>query len=100
MELFIFMAKKKFSERIELLWRILVCIVSGTILSIWKILVFALAIVNFVVVLISDKRNRDIADFCDSWNSETYRFLRYITFVTNERPFPFTPLKRLGKFER
>ena len=94
------MAKKKVSERGELLWRILVLIVSGIILGIWKGLVTILFIVNFFIVLFSDKRNKDIADFCDYWNSEMYRFVRYINFATNERPFPFTNLKRLGKFEK
>ena len=92
------MAKK--SERVELLWRILVAIVSGVILGIWKALVSILFVVNFLIVLFSGKRSRDIANFCEIWNSEIYRFIRYMTFETNERPFPFTELKTLGKFEK
>lgn len=90
----------KISERKELLWRILVAIVSGIILNLWKCLVLVLAIVNLVVVLFTKKRNKDIAEFCEYWNSELYRFTRYMTFETNERPFPFTSLKKLGKFEK
>jgi len=94
------MAKKKGSERMELLWRILICIVSGIILGIWKVLVSVLFVLNFLIVLFSNKRNKDIADFADYWSSEMYRFLRYINFATNERPFPFTNLKRILKFEK
>jgi len=91
---------KKVSERKELLWRILVAIVTGIILGVWKAFIQILFIVNFVIVLFTGKRNKEIADLCEIWNSETYRFIRYLTFVTNERPFPFTSLKTLGKFEK
>jgi len=93
------MAKRKVSERGELLWRILVCIVSGIILGIWKWLVAVLFVIQFIIVLFVNKRNKDVADFCDVWNSELYRFLRYINFATNERPFPFTGLRRVEKFK-
>ncbi len=59
-----------------------------------------LSIVNWLVVLISGKRDRGISDFCEYWNSEIYRFMRYLTLETNERPFPFTSMKKLGKFEK
>jgi len=91
-------AKK--SERGELLWRILVAIISGVILGVWKMLVVVLSIVNWFVVLFSGKRDRGLAEFCEYWNSEVYRFTRYLTFETNERPFPFTNMKKLGKFEK
>jgi hypothetical protein len=91
------MVKK--SERVELFWRILVSVVSGIILGVWRYLVFVLAVVNFIIVLFSGKRNKEMANFCEYWNSEAYRYMRYLTFETNERPFPFTSMKRLGKFE-
>ena len=91
---------KKVSERKELLWRILVCIVSGIILSIWKALVQVLSLIHFIIVLFSGKRSRGIAEFAEIWNSEAYRFLKYMNFVTNERPFPFTDLNTLSKFEK
>ena len=86
------------SERGELLWRILVAIISGIILSIWKTLVWILAVIHWFIVLFTGERNQGIAEFSEYWNSEIYRFIQYLTFMTNERPFPFTPLKRLGKY--
>jgi len=96
------MTKKKKSEieRIELLWRILVAIVSGIILGIWRWLIGVLAVFHFIYVLFTGKRNKGIANFCEYWNTETYKFIRYLTFETNKRPFPFTEMEKWGKFER
>lgn len=94
-----YMARKR-SERKELLWRFLIGIVSGIVLGVWKILVFVLAIIQWFVILFTNKRDKDLANFCEYWNSEVYRYLKYLTGVTNERPFPFMSLKRLSKFEK
>ena len=94
------MARKKGSERMELLWRVLVGIVSGIILGVWKALVFVLAAINWISILFTNKRNKDLAVFCEYWNSEVYRYFKYLTCVSNERPFPFTGLKTLSKFEK
>jgi hypothetical protein len=87
-------------ERGEALFRIIVAIVSGIILGLWAYLIAALAIINFFVALFSNKRNKDLAEFCEYWNTERYRYVRYLTFVTNERPFPFSQMaKRISKFK-
>ncbi len=92
---------KKTDESSEALMRIVVGIVSGIILSLWKMLVIALGVVNFLVALVTSKRNREIADFCEIWNTQMYIFLRYMTFVSNERPFPFKKMdKNISKFEK
>ncbi len=33
-----------------------------------------------------------VSDFCHIWNCQVYAFLKYITFKSNERPFPFAKL--------
>jgi len=87
-------------ERKESLMRIVVLIVSGIILAFWAALVKILILVNFFIALFSNKRNRGVAEFCEYWNTEFYRFSRYISFVTNERPFPFTSMSdRISKFK-
>jgi hypothetical protein len=90
----------KTSEREELLWRILILIVTGIILWIWAYLVVILIVVHFFIVLFSDRKNKDISNFCEIWSSEAYRYVRYMTFATNERPFPFNNLKNIRKFEK
>lgn len=89
------------NERKEVLMRILVLIVSGIILSVWKCVNQILILVNWVITLITAKRNKGIANFCEIWNTQVYKFLVYMSMVTNERPFPFTRLaKRITRFKR
>lgn len=86
------------TERREAFFRIIVLIVSGIILGIWKGLVQILSLVNWVITIIKNRRNKEIAEFCEYWNTEMYKFLRYMSFVSNKRPFPFTNLERMSKF--
>lgn len=80
--------------------RIPIGIISGFILGLWNVLVFALGIVNFFIVLSSHKRSKEIANFCEIWNTQSYVYLKYTTFVSNKRPFPFAKLaKNLSDFE-
>ena len=89
----------KKSERIEALMRIVVGIISGIILSLWKSLIQILGVIHWIIVIISGKRQRGIAKFSEIWNSQIYVFLRYMTFVSNKRPFPFNELEpNMSKF--
>ena len=80
------------SERTEALMRIVVGIVSGIILGLWKLLIEILAIFHWFYVLFAGKRNRSLAEFSNLWTTQAYRFIRYMTFTTNSRPFPFSDL--------
>jgi sorbitol-specific phosphotransferase system component IIC len=92
---------EKTNESSESLMRIVVGLVSGIILSLWKVLVAVLVIVNLVITFTTNKRNKEIADFCEIWNTQIYIFLKYMTFVSNERPFPFEKMtKNISKVER
>ena len=86
-------------ERKEAWFRIIVAIVSGIILGIWKGLIQILALVNWFIVMFTTKRNKELAEFSEYWNTEFYKFTRYLTFVTNKRPFPFSSLERMSKFQ-
>jgi len=97
------MVKKKVirkSERKEAWFRILVAIVSGIILGIWRYLIIVFAIINWFIVVFSGKRNRDLAELSEYWNTEFYKYIRYLTFVNNVRPFPFSNVERMTKFEK
>jgi len=90
------------SERKEAWLRIVVAIVSGIILKFWGIAVAVAAVLNWIVAVFSGKRSRRMAEFCENWNTEYYRYVRYLTFVTNERPFPFGDLaeENISKFTK
>lgn len=92
------MAKK--SERKEGWFRLLILIVSGIILKIWGIIIAIIAIINWLIIVVSGQRNKSLAEFCEPWNTEMYKFNRYLTSVSNVRPFPFTEVQEMSKFER
>jgi hypothetical protein len=87
------------SERVEALMRIVVGIISGIILGLWKALIQILGVVHWFIVIVSGERQKGIADFSEIWNTQIYVYLRYMTFVSNKRPFPFESLKpNMSKF--
>jgi hypothetical protein len=77
------------SEREEAIIRIIVLIVSGIILQIWKAVVAILTIFHWIYVILTGERHLGLAKFSNMYCTQHYKFNRYITFVTNERPFPF-----------
>lgn len=88
-------------ERLETLMRIIVGIITGIIIYIWAYLIGLLIFINFFWTLISGRRIRQIAEMTEIWNTQKYACIRYIGFVTNERPFPFSKLeKSISKFRR
>jgi len=89
---------KKRGERKEAWFRIIVAIVTGIILGLWKGLIQILVVVHWLIVVFSGKRNKDLAEFSEYFNTELYKFIRYITFVSNKRPFPFTALEKISRF--
>jgi len=92
-------AKKK-KERIEALMRIPVAIVSGIILLVWRYFIYVLIIVNFFYTLFAGKRMEELAELSEIWNTQWYIFQRYIIFLSNYRPFPFTKLeKSMSKYQ-
>jgi len=84
------------SERTEALMRLVVLVISGIILSLWKTLIQIIVVFHWLVVIITGERNKGLAEFCHIFNAQTYIFLKYITFASNKRPFPF---EKLGKVD-
>jgi sorbitol-specific phosphotransferase system component IIC len=84
-------------ERQEALMRILVGIVTGIILALWRGLIQVISIFHWIYVLITNKRIKELAKFCHIWNCQVYMFLKYMTFATNKRPFPFDKLAKVDK---
>ena len=89
------------TERKEAWMRIIVLIVSGIIFSVWKMLVQVIVVFHWLYAVFSGKRSKDLADFCNIWNIQIFKFLQYMTFVHNNRPWPFTKLeKSMGVFKK
>lgn len=85
----------KQTERKETLMRIVVGIVSGIIFYVWAYLIGLFFIINFIYTLIKGKKIKELSKLSEVWNIQVYHFFRYMNFVVNERPFPFSDLKKL-----
>jgi hypothetical protein len=92
--------KKQEAERSEALMRIVVGIVSGIIFYVWAYVIGVFIIVNLVYTLIKGQKSKEVAKLCENFNTQLYYFWRYMTFVSNTRPFPFESLaKDISKVE-
>ena len=88
------------TEKTEALMRIVVGLISGLILGLWKVVIQVVVVIHFFYVLFTGKRDKELAKFCNMWVTFAYNFVRYMTFTTNKRPFPFNSLgKNLEKVE-
>ena len=85
------------SERQEAFMRIVVLIVAGIILGLWKALIQLLVLFHWIMVVCTNKRIKELAEFCHIWNCQVYVYLKYVTFATNKRPFPFENLAAVDK---
>lgn len=83
---------REISEKI--LWRLLVFFISGIVLYVWTYATLIILIVNWFIVLFSGKKNNDLGIFVNYYALEITRFVKYTSFQTNEKPFPFTELKK------
>jgi len=89
------------NERTEALMRIPIGIVSGIILVVWRYLIAIFVVLNFFYTLFSGRRMKELAEMSEVWNTYQYVFIRYLIFVSNERPFPFNKLaKKMSKFSK
>jgi Domain of unknown function (DUF4389) len=90
---------KKINEKKEAWIRIIIGIISEIILNVWQWLVIILSVINWFIVVFTGKKNKDLAEFSEYWNFESYKLTRYMTFVSNKRPFPFSKIEKMSKFQ-
>jgi len=86
--------KKLEASRAEGWMRIPVGIVSGAVIYVWGYLICLFFIINFIYKVCSGKTIKDLSRMSEVWNTHNYYFIRYMTFCTNERPFPFESLRK------
>lgn len=80
----------------EVWMRIPIGIVSGVILKVWSCFVFVFALVQFILLLL-DKKEKEFSNMFSLFAEQVYCFFKYITFISEEKPFPFSELKRAKK---
>jgi len=81
-------------EKREAWMRIPIFIVSGFILHIWGFFIFIFALVQFILILANDKKEKELLRMCNVYLIQLYIFMKYITFLSDKRPFPFGELEK------
>jgi hypothetical protein len=89
--------KKQENERQEAWMRILVFIISGIVLEVWGFFILIFALVQFILVIVDGKKNKEILEMCKIYVEQVYVFAKYITFISNQKPFPFSELVEFEK---
>ena len=87
--------KKKLSpEKKEVWMRIPIFIVSGFILHVWGFFIAIFALVQFILILVENKSNKELLKMCNIYLIQLYAFVKYVTFLSDKRPFPFGELEK------
>ena len=81
-------------ETKEVWMRIPIFIVSGIILEVWGFFILCFVIAQFILILVEKKRNKELLRMCNTYLIQLYCFVKYIAFLSEERPFPFRDLKK------
>ncbi len=82
---------KENAKNIDVWTRGLFILVYGVILYFLFGLIWLMVIFQFVMKLITSELNNQLLDFSDSLTKYVSQILLYITFKSEERPFPFNP---------
>ncbi|HOF44159.1 MAG TPA: DUF4389 domain-containing protein [Candidatus Pacearchaeota archaeon] len=84
----------------EVWMRIPVFIISGIILYVWGFFIFCFAIAQFVLILFKGKREKELLKMSNIYLVQLHIFIRYVTFLSDKRPFPFGELEKEIKKEK
>ena len=69
--------------------RLLFMILFVAIWSVSRLVVFAVLVLQFFIVLFTGETNSRLNTFGQSLATYSYQLVRYLTFVTEDHPFPF-----------
>lgn len=69
--------------------RLFFMIVVAFLYGISRVVIGAVVLVQFFWVLFTGNTNAHLENFGQSLATYTYQIIRYLTFVSEERPFPF-----------
>jgi hypothetical protein len=59
------------------------------VLWVLKILFYSVVLLQFILVLITDKTNENLLQFSKSLSTYSYQIYLFLTYNSDERPFPF-----------
>ena len=62
-----------------------------------EVILVAVVVIQFGFVLISSDRNKKLLEFGASLGKFIYQILQFVTFNTEEKPFPFADWPAINK---
>ena len=66
-------------------------VIFGVIFYVLVTVIWLLVVFQFVTAVVSGAPNQNLKSFSDSLTQYAYQVLRYMTFQSEERPWPFSP---------
>lgn len=82
---------KENAKNVDVWTRGLFILIYGVIFYFLFFLIWLVVIFQFLMKLITTELNDQLLDFSDSLTKYVSQILLYITFKSEERPFPFSP---------
>jgi len=82
-------------ERKDIAKRTICAIFFSVILSMVRMLLSFVTIVQYVILLITTSYNSNLRDFSNKLISYEYKMMRYITLNENECPYPFADFPKV-----
>jgi hypothetical protein len=77
------------TEQIEALLRIPIVIIGWIIMDLWAVLICVVGVIHLFYAIFTGKRHKGMAVFANFFVTYMYNFVRYASFTTNLRPFPW-----------
>jgi len=66
-------------------------VIFGVIFYVLVTIIWVLVIFQFITAVVTGAPNQNLKDFSDSLTQYAYQVLRYMTFGSEERHWPFSP---------
>lgn len=82
---------KENAKNVDVWTRGLFIVIYAVIFYFLFALIWLVVIFQFLMKLITNELNEQLLSFCDSLIKYVSQILLYITFKSEERPFPFSP---------
>lgn len=70
--------------------RLLFMLLFGFLYSVAEVVLFAVIVFQFLTVLLTGNKNDRLLDLGDQISTYIYQALRYLTYNTEQRPYPFS----------
>jgi hypothetical protein len=71
--------------------RALYMVLFGVIYNVAEIVLLAVVVLQFVLTLLTGKTNARLLSFGDALSTYVYQIFRFLTYNTEDKPFPFGP---------